>query len=461
MGSGLDGGGDSRLTKWSRKSSALLMSILFLLVACEPPLAADLQVPDQVPVTWSPPTREGLRGKVMFGYQGWFDCKGVGTPTNTWLHWFNEQAGGRASIRGDLWPDIAELGQSERCPTTLLQDDGSPAELFSSFNAATVMRHFRWMSEYGIDGIFLQRFICCLDPARFSFNNRVVENVRTGAEEHGRVFALMYDVSLTPASELVTRIKNDWSFLVDSMKITSSPQYLHHSGRPVLGIWGLGIVDRPGTAADAATLIDYFHNTAPSHLRASLVGGVPNQWLSLTGDSKSDPQWAEVYRSWDVISPWSVAQYRDEDGADFYRERSLAPGLAAAQRAGVEYMPVVFPGFSWHNQTGDSLNAIRRHGGLFFWRQVYNAIDAGADMIYVAMFDEIDEGTAMFKVVPTVAGLPKGAALFALDADGYNLPSDWYLRLGGAAGKALRDGKPVSAAMPLPLPSPNPVPSPG
>ena len=73
-------------------------------------------------------------------------------------------------------------------------------------------------------------------------------------------------------------------------------------------------------------------------------------------------------------------------------------------------MPVVFPGFSWHNLRRRRLNQIPRRGGAFYWRQVWNAVDAGATMLKTAMFDEVDEGTAMFKLAPTAAKLPTGAS---------------------------------------------------
>ena len=38
-----------------------------------------------------------------------------------------------------------------------------------------------------------------------------------------------------------------------------------------------------------------------------------------------------------------------------------------------------------------------RYGGQFLWDQMYFCIKSGAQMLYIAMFDEIDEGTAIFK----------------------------------------------------------------
>lgn len=59
-------------------------------------------------------------------------------------------------------------------------------------------------------------------------------------------------------------------------------------------------------------------------------------------------------------------------------------------------------------------------------------------MLYVTMFDEFDEGTAMFKLAPTVVQLPLLADLVLPDRDGYSLPSDWYLQFSGVTSKMLR-----------------------
>ena len=127
-------------------------------------------------------------------------------------------------------------------------------------------------------------------------------------------------------------------------------------------------------------------------------------------------------------------------------------------------MPVIWPGFSWHNLYNDSsFNQIERQGGNFYWRQVYNTISSGAKMIYVAMFDEVDEGTAMFKLVAESDQLPVDATLVSLDVDGYKLPSDWYLQLGGETGSMLRGEIPLSQQMPIELAAPagtNSIPTP-
>ena len=70
-------------------------------------------------------------------------------------------------------------------------------------------------------------------------------------------------------------------------------------------------------------------------------------------------------------------------------------------------------------------------------------------MLKTAMFDEVDEGTAMFKLAPTAAHLPTGASFVPLDADGHALPSDFYLRVGGAATALLRGDLPMSPTLPV------------
>jgi hypothetical protein len=98
---------------------------------------------------------------------------------------------------------------------------------------------------------------------------------------------------------------------------------------------------------------------------------------------------------------------------------------------------------------GGAINQIPRRAGAFFWRQAGNAVAAGCPMIYGAMFDEMDEGTALFKLAPTPAQLPAQGTFVPLNIDGTNLPSDWYLRLADEAGKMLRGETPVRREIPI------------
>ncbi len=106
-------------------------------------------------------------------------------------------------------------------------------------------------------------------------------------------------------------------------------------------------------------------------------------------------------------------------------------------------MPVVFPGFSWHNVNPKApLNQIPRLKGEFLWSQFVAAKTAGAQMIYVAMFDEVDEATAIFKCSNAI---PVGTTSF-IDYEG--LPTDHYLWLTGQGASMLRGQIPAQSNLP-------------
>ncbi len=380
-----------------------------------------------------------LDGKLMFGYQGWFGCPGDGSPLNTWEHWFRRGAPTAATLRVDMWPDVSELSESERCPTALMLPDGQPAQLYSAYNPRTVDRHFAWLQDYELPGVFLQRFTVRLDETSVrGFRDGVARNVRAAAEAHGRVFAIMYDISGHSRDTVVQAVERDWTYLVDTLRITESPQYLRHHGRPVVAIWGLGFRDRASTPEQAAELIDFFKHNPEQRYRVTLVGGIPARWRTLSRDSQTAGAWTQVYRSFDILSPWTVGRFRDDEGIDrFYRDE-VAPDMMETRRLGLGYMPVVFPGFSWHNMNPTApTNPIPRRGGRFFWHQIERALETGTTMVYGAMFDEVDEGTAMFKLAPTRDSVPADVPLVTLDADGDQLPSDWYLQLARQAQQRL------------------------
>ncbi len=409
--------------------------------------AAEVPVSSRPVADPNPPVVDArtLDHKMLMGYQGWFACPGDGSPPNRWLHWFRRQTPTAVNATVDFWPDTSELDPDELFPTSMTLPGGAPAKLYSAATQKTVVRHFQWMREHQLDGVMVQRFVSELgDPAFLTLRDRVLSNVRIGAETHGRVFAVMYDLSGQPADRLVSALTNDWNHLANTLRITASPRYLQHQGKPVVAIWGFGFSGRSDTPQQARQVIDHFKAAG-----LTVMGGVPTHWRTLDQDAQSDPAWAAVFRSFDVISPWSVGRYGDAAGADKFRRTLMEPDLADATRAGRDYMPVIFPGFSWHHLTGGRRNQIPRQGGAFYWRQAYNAVGSGCRMIYGAMFDEVDEGTAMYKLAPTPAELPDGGDFVPLDVDGTKLPSDWYLRLADEASRMLRGEKPIRSDLPI------------
>ena len=381
-----------------------------------------------------------LTGRLIVGYQGWFGCP-QDTPGNTrWEHWFHKNSPGADNLAVDLLPAVGQFRAEDLCPTSLRSTDGLPIKVFSSQNAHVVAAHFQWMREHGIDGAAAQRFVGPLaTPELKQRSDRVLLNVRAAAKANARVFYVSYDVSGAHADTVVADIRRDWQYLVNELKITAGSDYLHANGKPLLQLWGFGFKDRPGEPLAVARLIGELK------ANATLIGGVPSNWRTLDGDSQSDRAWADVYRGYDVLSPWSVGRFQDDAGIDrFVRERVL-PDMVETKRMGIGYMPVVFPGFSWYNlQRGRGqkslaiLNQIPRSCGNFLWHQVSALLATRVDMLYAAMFDEVDEGTALFPVVAREDKLPKGVQMTFLNQDGCALPDDWYLRITGKAAHYLR-----------------------
>ena len=383
-----------------------------------------------------------LNNKIMAGYQGWFAARGDGSGHN-WIHWSRRGATPAAdNITIDMWPDLREYDQDELFKTNFKYSDKKNAGLYSAYTYKTVERHVKWMKDYGIDGVFVQRFVGAAARRR-ELRDKVLQNVRKGAEKYGRIFANMYDISGGRNLDLVEFIKKDWMHLVDDLKITESPNYIHHNGRPVLSIWGFGFKDRPGTPEMAEELIRWLTVDAPEKYLVTLKAGVNNNW------QKQSAEWQAVYKKFDIISPWAVGRYKDEQSADSFRKKSIEPDLVKTKSLKNAYMPVVFPGFSWGNLKGEKFNNIKRNGGKFLWHQFYNVIDAGCNMVYVAMYDEVDEGTAIYKVAENQSQVPITAQFLTLDADGVKLPSDWYLRLTGEASKMLRGEFPITSEIPI------------
>ncbi|MDD4873324.1 MAG: glycoside hydrolase family 71/99-like protein [Kiritimatiellae bacterium] len=364
-----------------------------------------------------------LRGKVLCGYQGWFRCFDDGENAG-WVHWSRDSRQiTPETLTFDMWPDMTEYSQEERYPVPgFTNPDGNPATLFSSANQRTVLRHFEWMKQYGIHGVWLQHFVVDLPGApiekRHTSRMKVLQNVRDAAQKTGRIWALAFDMAGMPSEQIFDLMTAEWKRLVDT-GITNDTRYLHHNGKPVLMVWGFynGQNITPGIAN---RIIDFFKND-PKY-SVFLVGGCEWWWRT-----EKDQAWAKLFRRFDVISPWNVGNCSvDVKGTKWAPTDYWKEDMEEARRAGMLYLPVIYPGFSWDNlkKLPPGQSNISRQGGRFMWKQFYAAAELGADMAYVAMFDEVDEGTAIFKVCNT----PPTQAQFVTYE---GLKSDWYLWLTG------------------------------
>lgn len=366
-----------------------------------------------------------LKGKTLCGYQGWFRCPGDSAGKG-WRHWSRRSdAMGPQDPTFELWPDLSGFDPDERFPAPGFHfPSGAQAELFSSVHPKTVERHFRWMRDYGIDGVFLQRFLVSLrDPS----SNTVLANVRDSAHKFGRIYAICYDLSGYRSDRIVETLERDWQALVTDLKITRDPGYLHENGKPLVFVWGL-YPDRFGPEI-AHRVIDLFKSDTP--LEAVVVGGCPWYWRN-----EKNPEWARAYRRLDVLSPWNVGNYASEQGVRIASTRTWQEDRDECAQSGMTFLPVVYPGFAWSNLKGKGAERARapRLKGEFFKRQFRQARALGLSCAYVAMFDEVDEGTAIFKVT----NAPPVEAKFA-DLEG--LPADAYLKLTGEGSRFLRGEK--------------------
>ena len=205
----------------------------------------------------------------------------------------------------------------------------------------------------------------------------------------------------------------------------------------------------PSNPQAALNLINWFKTTGPEKYKSTYMGGTPAHWSSLTADSRKDPAWADVYADMDIVQPWNVGRYGTLAAVDKWKDDVIASDLKTAAANHQLYMPVIFPGFSWHNlKPGAKENQIPRLGGEFLWRQAYNAKMAGATVLKIAMFDEVDEGTAILKAAAHRNQAPEQGYWLTLDADGNELPNDWYLRLAGEITRMFHGDVKPDAALP-------------
>jgi hypothetical protein len=394
------------------------------------------------------PTYEG---RVMAGYQGWFRAPDDGAGDG-WMHYAARGRFDATQVHLDFWPDVSEYEKTYN--TSLTNRDGGAARVFSSWDESTVRLHFRWMQQYGIDGVFMQRFFDVTRTEASRKKGRVIlEHALKASQEYGRAIAVMYDLSgLRPDGEDCASVMQDWRELVDELKLTgqgTNQTYLYHRGKPLVAIWGLGFPDRPYDLRKCGVekLIAFFKND-PEYGGCAVMLGVPNYFRELSVDCLPDSYLHELMAQADVVMPWMVQRFTpllhnemERYGAQVKRD------LAWCSERRLDYAPCVYPGFSWFNLSKvefggrHPLNQIPRQQGRFYWNQIATAVSSGAKMLYVAMFDEMDEGTAIFKCANTP---PVGPQF----CDYEGLPTDHYLWLTGKAGELLRGKIPAEKTLP-------------
>lgn len=346
--------------------------------------------------TVKPADNTTLKGKAMTGYQGWFrtpnDPDGRG-----WSHWGNIEKG---TFSVDMWPDISQY------PTNVLEKagdlklkSGKQAYLFSSTWPDVVNTHFRWMRENDIDGAFMQRFVNDHFYAISGRPERVLSNIRAAANREGRIWAIEYDVSGYQDARLLDTMKKDWKWLVDEFRLLDDPNYAREGEKPVVFIWGLPFPNRHYQPSTANAVVDFFKND-PVYGGNYVIGGIPGNWREM------DAVWKDHFKQYHCVLSWMSPRYA-EDLADF-------------KKMGLSYYAHVMPGFSWanlkHLPTGDlTVEHTARKRGQFYWDQLSRSAQAGCDRMFVGMFDEYDEATAIMPMsddTPPTPSRPGVAATF-------------------------------------------------
>lgn len=371
-----------------------------------------------------------INGKVICGYQGWF--RTPGDPTSQgWIHYFRDNS---YKPVFEMWPDMLEFTASEKYPVPdWKHEDGSQAYLFSSANRKTLNRHIQWMEAYDIDAFAVSRFVSGISTlSNESF--RILSYCRDAANMTGRTFFIFYDMTGVKPDEAFNLISKEWRFLVDSMKITSDDRYLHHNGKPVIGVYGF-FEDR-FSASDGNKILDIFQNEGSY---SAFVMGSGQWWWNI----ESSAAWKQMMRRMDSWVPWNVGNYTAEKYA---RTDYWAIDKTAFASSGTIFLPLAYPGSSWDNLQNWAPGTSHKIGGSrlkgeFMWKQMLDAKNIGAPSVFVAMFDEIDEGTAIFKVTNDIP-----VNHYFIDHEG--LPSDFYLSLTGYAGKLIRGKESVPTSMP-------------
>ena len=306
------------------------------------------------------------KGLVMAGYQGWFHQprKGVMYPDEN-------------SVRIDMWPDVSEYEKTY--PTGQKLADGSTARFFCSTDESTVDLHFKWMKEYGLDGVFMQRFFGAARPEARR-RSTVLKHAMKAASKYGRAIGVMYDLSgLAAKGEDCSMLIDDWKYLVDSLRVTNQTgeqTYVFYNGKPLVTIWGVGFPDRPYDIRNIGLerFIDFLKND-PEYGGCSVMLGVPTFWRDLNADCVHDPYLHELIRQADIVLPWMVQRFTPllHNDMDRYRDVIL-DDIAWCKENNIGYVPCVTPGFSWHNLSRHAFKddvkpsgSIPRQGGSFYW----------------------------------------------------------------------------------------------
>ncbi|GAA3950229.1 T9SS type A sorting domain-containing protein [Chitinophaga oryziterrae] len=406
--------------------------------------------PDAQPIPARPSTTSEFIGKSYAGYQLWHEA---GNEPKDWSHWAYGKlpSAGRGNHNTETFPYIADYANTNvtMYPTNFANlGNGNPAKLYNSTDKGVIDVQMSLLQKAGFDGVAIQRNAPVGRDLKYTSTDDYYVSIKNACETSGRSFYVMYcmpDVNNGAAlsADLVEGIKRDWVYQMEQIyALTSSGAYATVNGKPVVELWGLGYSTITVDRTQALALAQFFKDRG-----CYVIAGVPRDWRLMDGGSRTD--FADVYKAYNMISPWTVGVYSDTTGANDFRTNYMIPDQQYCTQNGMAFYPVIFPGSAWSQHVSGYPNDTKRLGGQFLWKQAKNIKSLGIKSMYFAMLDEFEESTNIISSAVDYFDIPTDQYFGTLAMDGVWTSSDYYTRLAGAASKML-----TSATTPSEIPIP-------
>ncbi len=403
-------------------------------------------VSESDPPTFAPQTEQNnIIGAVTAGYQVWFNA-------HSWHHWAGRGANipKKDGVNVEIWPYVDDYKANG---ATLYQTElgdlgnGAKAEVFNSTDKEIIETHFQWITEYGIDCLAVQRFSGAAQPTKIPEEKNHLITIRDMAEKYNKAFYVMYDLSGCGSKDqdaLYKEITYDYVLNMEQTNVATSTAYAHADGKPVVCIWGIsGDPESNYVIGETAVKLVSFFQSRGYYV---IIGTPDNDY------SKREGIYRQPFEMTDMISPWTVGRYgSDAQSSKSWLTNHIKIDQEFCETYGNDYQPVVFPGFGWTNLANDGApNSHPRNQGNFVWGQIQNIINNGINTVYLAMFDEYDEGTAYMKGSSDYFDIPTDQYFMTYATDGIWLSNDYYLRVVSEVSKLLKGQRENSVVLDIP-----------
>ncbi|KAF2172726.1 hypothetical protein M409DRAFT_16687 [Zasmidium cellare ATCC 36951] len=387
-----------------------------------------------------------LNGMTVFGYQAWYPTWDPNHQPQDQVHsndfkWFNPAQGTpgppnppNSQVLTDTLPYVEDYPSECWETTNFILANGSHAQFFNSYCTAVIEKHFQYMVQYGIDGVFVQRFFDAATPSNDYYNAtlQALQTIQQMAEKYNKYFAVEYDLSgKTDAwgpDQYLTILQNDYNNVVKPL--FSSKSYIYNGTRPVVEIWGVAINN--GTGPNGSKFKDIINRFQEAPENPFMVAGVPHNWL----DYKTrDPNgYWPAFQQADCIQPWPVGAFSTISDFQWSVQHELLPGKAQTDSWGIKFGGAFTPGGSNRNANTNATYQPplgSRFNGTFYEEQLksFSNGTVKAWFNFGAMFDEYTEGKPAIQP-PSFKNLPTNPNPGFLGSDDDKSPF-YYMQLSG------------------------------